>query len=91
MELRKVGNIYPSKGEAGNVYHETGISPTIRCNGEGGQQVPLVQVTAGSIRIRVWDGYNKAFRKDNLAGSLKTVQGATTGNVIIIDHWDRMI
>ena len=32
---------------------------------------------------KVWDGYNKKFRKDEVFGSIKTCQGATTGNVVV--------
>lgn len=32
-KIRVIGNIYPSKHEAGNIYNKNGISPTIKCNG----------------------------------------------------------
>ncbi len=33
MDIKIIGNIYPSGHEAGNIHDPTGISPTLKCNG----------------------------------------------------------
>ena len=56
-EVVKVGNIYPSNGENGNIYHDKGVTPTIKAgtgvtgNGIGSCNAPKV-LMSDMYRIR---------------------------------------
>ena len=72
----KVGNIYPSGGQNGNVYDINGISPTIlsgvtntRGNGGIGR--------SNAPKVLVWDGFNQRVRADSsVIGTLTQNCGA---------------
>lgn len=54
MKIKKIGNIYGYDGGnyGGNVYDETGLSPTITDTSGGGNRQPMVLDKKPTVRIR---------------------------------------
>ncbi len=71
--IKKIGNIYPSKGEQGLIISETGIAPAITSRKKGGGKVGLLVAIDASGPVTTIDSPTKS----TLGGSSRRRESIT--------------
>ena len=95
--VRKVGNIYPSGGENGNIYLENGLSPTLKAgtgvkgNGIGSCNAPKVMVSTNCIQAANLNHYqndqmNRVYSPEGISPTVLTKTGGGRETKILPDN-----
>lgn len=77
----KVGNIYPSEGQNGNIYSIEGKSPSLSAGvgiigrGIGSSNAPKICIQVGEADIKGYDSIKRVYSPNGKAPSLTTMQG----------------
>ena len=72
--IRKIGNIYKSNHEAGNIYDESGISPTIKCNGPRPNSKNIAPKIIQQLNQPTHSN-DRVYGTDGVSPTLNTMQG----------------
>jgi len=93
-EMIKIGNIYSSKGQNGNIYNTNGISPTISSGvtstqgngGIGSNNAPKI-LQIGMLDIKGNEQVRRVYDPEGLSPTLNSMQGGNRQPKIIEDFY----